>query len=141
DTTNPSCYLHDGSAGGLKISNVGTADDSISFYVTLPSGVASTPVVQSPTPRLKLLPARPNPSRGAARLSFELDRSGPARLSVYSVTGQLVAELFNGTIPAGRHEAAWSGYNRSGKQAASGVYLVRLEAGGQRLTQRLTVLR
>ena len=45
------------------------------------------------------------------------------------------------TVAAGRHEAAWSGLDRTGKQAASGVYFVRLEAGGQRLTQRLTVLR
>lgn len=141
DTTATRCFLHDGSAGGLDISAVGAAGDSISFYVNLPLGVASAPVAASPVARLKLYPARPNPSRGAMRLSFELDKPGPARLAVYSVTGQLVAELVNSTIPAGRHEAAWSGHDRSGRPAASGVYFIRLEAGWQRLTQRLTVLR
>jgi M6 family metalloprotease-like protein len=141
DGSDPAPFLHDGSDGGLDISSVGAAGDSISFYVTMPVGVASAPVTASPISKLKLLPARPNPSRGAARLSFELDKSGPARLAVYSVTGQLVAGLLDGSLPAGRHEVQWNGHDRSGKQVASGVYYVRLENNGQRLTQRLTVLR
>jgi hypothetical protein len=36
DTTNPSCFLSDGSPGGLDIHDIGNMGDSISFKVTLP---------------------------------------------------------------------------------------------------------
>jgi len=36
DTTNPSCFLQNGSLGGLNISNVSTAGSNISFKVTFP---------------------------------------------------------------------------------------------------------
>jgi M6 family metalloprotease-like protein len=141
DTTGNRCFLHDGSPGGLKISNVSSAGDSISFDVTMPVGVVSAPIISDPVAKLMLLPVRPNPSRGTARLSFELDRPGRARLAVYSVTGQLVAGLCDGQMAAGRHEVSWNTADRAGRQVASGVYLVRLEAGGRSLTQRMTVLR
>lgn len=35
DSTNPSSFLSDGSAGGLSIKNIGSAGDSISFYVDI----------------------------------------------------------------------------------------------------------
>ncbi|MRR09466.1 M6 family metalloprotease domain-containing protein, partial [bacterium] len=40
DGTDPSGYLCDGADGGLDISAVGAAGDSISFHVTMPTGVA-----------------------------------------------------------------------------------------------------
>lgn len=40
DTTSPSSFLSDGSAGGLSISGVGAAGDTISFTVTVPTGCA-----------------------------------------------------------------------------------------------------
>ncbi|MFZ4398612.1 MAG: M6 family metalloprotease domain-containing protein [Bacteroidales bacterium] len=36
NTTNPNCFLQDGSSGGLNISNVTTAGATISFYVSIP---------------------------------------------------------------------------------------------------------
>ena len=141
DATNPSSFLTDGSAGGLDISSVGAAGDSISFYVNMHEGVAGSPVVAVPATRMRLSPVRPNPSSGMTRISFELGTAGPARLAVYAVTGQLVTELANGQMAPGRREVQWNGHDRSGKQVASGVYYVRLEGNGQRLTQRLTILR
>ena len=45
DSTNPRCFLSDGSAGGLNISNVGIVGDSITFTLkaSLPAVMAVTP--------------------------------------------------------------------------------------------------
>jgi hypothetical protein len=133
--------LHDGSAGGLDISAVSAAGDSISFYVNMNEGVAGGPAAAAPAAALRLLPARPNPSRGSVRLGYELGAPGRVRLAVYSVTGQLVATLADGNAAAGRHEVAWNGADRAGRTMASGVFFARLETASGTLTQRLTLLR
>jgi M6 family metalloprotease-like protein len=141
DGTDPSGYLCDGTDGGLDISAVSSAGDSISFYVDMGTGVAGGPAAIAPAAALRLLPPRPNPSSGTVRLGFELGAPGRVRLAVYSVTGQLVATLAEGNVAAGRHEACWNGADRSGRTTAAGVYFARLETAGGTLTQRLTMLR
>jgi flagellar hook assembly protein FlgD len=44
-------------------------------------------------------------------------------------------------MPAGPHTVPWDGRDESGLAAASGVYMVRLEAAGQRLTIRAVLVR
>ena len=85
---------------------------------------------------LALSAPAPNPSDGAARLTFALPEGGPVRLAVYDVRGREVAVLADGRLEAGWHEAALPG-----RGLAAGVYVVRLEADGRVLTQRATVVR
>jgi hypothetical protein len=58
------------------------------------------------------------------------------RLAVYNVLGQEVAVLAQGREPAGRVER-----HVDLGRLPSGAYFVRLTAGGQHRTQRLTVVR
>lgn len=78
----------------------------------------------------------PNPTTGTARVRFELDRPGEARLSVYDVMGREVAVLATGTFAADAHEAMVDV-----SALASGVYVVRLQADGAASTARLSVVR
>ncbi len=83
-----------------------------------------------------LAPAFPNPFARTATLSFALPEAAEVRLVVYDVLGRAVAKLADGTWEAGRHQVALDG-----RGLAGGTYLVRLEAGGQVATQRLTLLK
>jgi hypothetical protein len=47
------------------------------------------------------------------------------RLGVYDLAGRRVAEILNGSLPAGLHEATLDATGLPG-----GTYLYRLEAGG-----------
>jgi hypothetical protein len=85
---------------------------------------------------LALLPASPNPLRGAATLRFTLPEAGPVRLAVYDALGREVAVLVDGEREAGPHAVAFEA-----GALPSGAYVARLEAASQALTQRLTVLR
>ncbi len=78
--------------------------------------------------------AYPNPVRGAATVSFAVPEPGAVRVAVYDVLGREVAVLAEGAFEAGEHTA------RLGGALPSGVYLVRVEAGGVAQTQRVTVL-
>ena len=44
-------------------------------------------------------------------------------------------------VPQGRHEAVWGGRDESGRQAASGTYFFRLEAGGRVETKRAVLVK
>jgi flagellar hook assembly protein FlgD len=63
----------------------------------------------------------------------------PVRVAVYDVTGREVAVLADGRVSAGRHEATWDGRTVRGN-APTGLYFVRLAAGGRVLSRRLVRL-
>jgi hypothetical protein len=83
----------------------------------------------------------PNPTRGMSMVSFTLDEAAPVQLAVYDVMGRRVATLVDQPMQAGAHEVRWDGRSASGSTVASGVYLLRLEAGERVATQRMTVVR
>ena len=83
-----------------------------------------------------LLPVRPNPFRGRAVVPFELAEAGPVRLEVFDLLGRRVAVLADGEREAGPHRVAFEAAGLS-----AGVYVARLNAGGESYTRRLTVVR
>ncbi|MCX6639683.1 MAG: M1 family aminopeptidase [bacterium] len=78
----------------------------------------------------------PNPANPTVRISFELPTPQHAVLQIYNLAGQKVAELLNGSQPAGTQTFTWDG-----SAYASGIYLVRLETPSVQLVKKLTVLK
>jgi PKD repeat protein len=85
--------------------------------------------------------AAPNPFNPETSIYFALERPGTVRLQIFDLTGRLVNTLVHGAMPAGDHAVRWDGRTESGGKVASGIYYFRLEADGQRVVQRLTVLK
>lgn len=89
----------------------------------------------------RLLGASPNPFNPATTLAFELDRPGPARLTVHDLAGRLVAVLADEALPAGPHARTWRGLDRRGGDAPSGAYVARLSADGGTSAIKVMLLR
>lgn len=123
-----------GQADALVLSSL---KDSVGYDPRSP-GQASTPVRIK---RTELHGARPNPFNPQTELRYDLARSGPVRLSVYNLRGQLVRVLVDGERPAGRYTLTWTGVDQRGRSVASGVYVARLRADGQELTERMVLVR
>lgn len=83
----------------------------------------------------------PNPFSGRTTTSFTLARPQQTRVVVLDVTGRRVATLVDGTISAGRHDVKWDGRWSDGREAPSGVYVVRVTSGEFRATSRVVLLR
>ncbi len=66
----------------------------------------------------------PNPFNPLTTISFALPQAGQVNLAVYDLQGRLVAQLVNGSRPAGVHEVTWDA-----SQQASGMYFCRIQAG------------
>ncbi|WP_263790174.1 T9SS type A sorting domain-containing protein [Salinibacter sp.] len=85
---------------------------------------------------LHLSAPAPNPSSERATLSFAVQEGRRADVAVYDVLGQRVQTLYEGTPPG---EEARRVTVETGT-LSSGVYVVRLRAGGRTQTRRLTVV-
>ncbi|MBZ0267961.1 T9SS type A sorting domain-containing protein [bacterium] len=105
--------------------------------------VTDAPALQSAVmpARHRLSASAPNPSRHRTTLQFDLPRKEMTRIRVYDVAGRVVSTLVEGELDAGTHEVAWDGRDRSGARVASGVYLVRMQAGNFGATRKVTRLK
>jgi hypothetical protein len=83
----------------------------------------------------------PNPFNSSTLIHFALPQSDKVKLTVYNLMGQKVAALVEGIREAGTYTVHWDGRVDSGRELASGVYLYRLQAGGQTETRKLLLLR
>ena len=74
-------------------------------------------------------------------IPFELAEAGPVRLTVVNLVGQEVRRLVQETRRGGAHRVRWDGRDEEGRPAATGVYLMRLQAGASERTRRMLLLR
>lgn len=80
--------------------------------------------------------AYPNPFNPSTVIPFELRASGEVFMTVVDSVGRTVDVLIQGRMTAGRHEIQWNAGS-----LPSGVYLIRLDAGGEVHTQKVTLVK
>ncbi len=87
------------------------------------------------------LSVAPNPARaGEASIGFRAPSGSPIDLAIYDVAGRRVRSLLASGAPhAG--SVAWDGLDDAGRPLGAGAYFVRLEGGGTRETERITLIR
>ncbi len=78
----------------------------------------------------------PNPFNPSTTISFSLGESGPVELTVFSVTGQKVADILDRTMSAGKHQVSFDAL-----RLASGTYIYRLRAGGIELSRKMVLVK
>jgi len=83
----------------------------------------------------------PNPFRQEVRVRYGIPEEMPVRLQVFDTLGREIALLYDGDQTTGYHLSVWDGRSRSGAPVASGVYFVRLQAGGTTLTESVVRVR
>ncbi len=105
----------------------------------LPNGTVD--VGDTPAPALRFAAPSPNPARGSTTLDFALSRPGHVRVALFDVTGRLVQVLRDGELAAGAHRERIALHDAAGRELASGLFLIRLEAEGRVLTRRLATIR
>jgi hypothetical protein len=104
------------------------------------------PVAQMPAGRdgpqgFRLFQNRPNPFNASTRICFRLPEPGAVALEIFNVAGQRVRRLAHGRYPAGEHAFSWGGRDDRGPEAASGLYLCRLDDGRQQQAIKIMLIR
>jgi hypothetical protein len=71
----------------------------------------------------------PNPFNPSTVVSYQLPADSDVRLSVYDLLGHVVATIVNGRQMAGAHTVRFSPQEWGAGGLASGMYVIRLQAG------------
>jgi hypothetical protein len=111
------------------------------FELLTGSGSSAVPTEAEAPARFALLGSKPNPAHASTSIAFQIPVSGPVRLNVYDVSGRLVRTLANQSFAAGVHQVVWDGADAQGKNAASGVYFYKMQAGSYQATRSLVLSR
>ncbi len=83
----------------------------------------------------------PNPFNPSTEIEFTIVRECDVELSLFDVRGRRICCLASGLYSPGNHAVRWNGNDEAGQSQASGVYIVTLRAGLNKITRRLTLVR
>ncbi len=137
--------------GEYVVNSTATVSDStrFSFPAHTQSGSvavgAATPVypVESPIIPTEFVLEQnyPNPFNATTSIPYGLAASGEVDVEVLNILGQRVRSIYAGYQRVGRYYATWDGSDDSGKEQGTGIYFVRLRAGGQSLISKIVLLK
>jgi len=101
------------------------------------------PAPEPPPPAAKpirLGPAFPNPSHGSMSATLELPSPSTVEATIFDLTGRRVKNVLSATM-TGQVLIPWDGTDQSGHAAHSGIYMLRVRAGGTDLETKLLLVR
>jgi photosystem II stability/assembly factor-like uncharacterized protein len=84
----------------------------------------------------KLYDNFPNPFNPVTRIKFDLPDNSSVKLTVYDITGKIVAELLNTELKAGSYDIDWNAENVS-----SGMYFYRIQTNRFTEVKRMIFLK
>ena len=116
-----------------SVGNAAADSSDAVFTISGTTGVQGEPVTV-----LELAPISPNPLRRGGVVSFALPQRSHVHLGVHDVQGREAAVLADGEYEPGRYRVTWPAV---GALEPSGLYFVRLSAGGRTLVRRAVVIR
>jgi parallel beta-helix repeat protein len=100
-----------------------------------------TDPITMPAAKLVLFQNYPNPFNPSTSIRYELPRKTMVKVEIYSVSGARVVTLVDEEQERGPHSIQWDGTDELGNAVASGVYFCRLEAGKERISKKMILLR
>ena len=113
--------------------------DSIYFVSKSAEGIESREAIREKGCILRVFP---NPFKKGIEISFHVLTSSVADLRIYNTSGRLVKTLLRTESSRDRvGNIVWRGDNENGSSLPSGVYFIRLEAGGITETEKVILAR
>jgi hypothetical protein len=104
------------------------------------SPVTTTCPATSPA-KYRLYQNYPNPFNPQTRIRFNVPRDSEVSITIYNTLGQKVTTLVDKLFITGIHEIVWDGKDKVGRISASGVYFVKMKAGGFYGVKKILLMR
>lgn len=83
----------------------------------------------------------PNPFSNSTELSFEIQKSDNAVITIYNVAGQRICSIERTNLTPGWHSFLWDGRDDSGKRLASGTYFYTVQTSVGNSTRKIILLK
>jgi subtilisin family serine protease len=114
----------------------------LNVYGSILSLATSTPAATPAARREPVVRANvPNPFNPSTLIRYELPVAGQVQVDILDLKGRRIVVLHEGLQTAGSQELRWDGRDASGRQVASGIYLVRVREDGREAGRKVTLLK
>jgi len=131
-------------ADGKTLTSIGQVYQLAASSTTTPIEESAKSVANLPK-TLTLAPSYPNPfslaRTSSTRIIYALPQESEVNLRIYDVLGRLTRQIVEARQIAGSYEVFWNGRNENDGNVSSGIYFAVLQAGKQKLTQKIVVTR
>lgn len=94
-----------------------------------------------PTPELVVKGAYPNPFNPETKISFRVGSSQHVELTIFDMSGRLIAVLADQVFPAGDHDVSWNGRDLQGGRVPSGTYMAQVVSDQNVQTTKLMLVK
>ena len=105
-----------------------------------PEGGGQSANVMNPPPIFALYSPKPNPAKQFVKITYSLPSREKAGLFICDASGRIITKTTE-EKELGRYEYLWQGKDQRGKEVPNGIYIVRLKAGNNLQTQKITLVR
>jgi hypothetical protein len=131
-----------GVSEGDQIRVAANVDPSVYYTVSVPTagvdgiageGLDSGPMLQTRN--------HPDPFSDLTEINYTVPACGRVRVTVYDVSGRLVAALVDEWKPAGSYLTSWGALGGSGGRMAGGIYFCRVAADGIETVDKMILLK
>jgi hypothetical protein len=83
----------------------------------------------------------PNPFNPSTTIQYQIANSGPVKVEIFNITGELVRTLADTYQSAGKYSVYWDGKDKSSRQVASGIYIYRVMFENSILSKKMLMLK
>lgn len=115
----------------MVVSNVETAD-SVITAIGYSGEIPSVP---------QLGQNYPNPFNPSTTIQFRLPYGTDVTIEIYDLNGRVVRQVLKREVSAGGHSISWDGKSDSGHIMATGIYILRFQAGDFVDEKKITLMR
>jgi len=141
ETSTGSNYSLRSTIGQAESGGLGGGAYSMQGGWAVPTDAPSPDVTDGTAPLVfRLHGNSPNPFVNTTAIAFTLPRETDVVLHVYDLAGRRVRAVLERRMGPGRHLVIWDGRDESGRRAAHGIYLLRLQAGELRAHRKLALV-
>jgi hypothetical protein len=123
---------------GNMVARILAHSKTLMYSIALEGGISFTGIEETSS---AVSLAVTSPARGECRLVLSGPIGAEVAARIYSVSGRLVATVFEGRLSEGRETIVWDGTDGGGRPVASGVYFARVESAGEPQTSKVVFLR
>jgi len=146
--TSPPHGIYDAELAEVSVTGISyTGNGSYRMHVATPGSAPLWAAAGLPSAGTGVAFAYPNPWRGSGNALYIrfVSRSGatsPLRARIVTVTGRVVRTLDSASeVNPASSQAVWDLKDDAGRPVASGLYFYVIEAGGERATGKIAVMR
>ncbi len=134
--------ISNGIGGTIVAREVGTkAQSSLFVHGIDADGDAPTAIAPLTPPSLVVSESFPNPFASATRVDIVLGRAVLVLADVFDVAGRRVRAMPAQQFASGAQSIVFDGRDDAGRTLPSGVYFLRIEVNGEKITRKMVIAR